>query len=121
MEGQSTLDMSDFDFRQHAEVLLDGVGDAFLLHANREVLQGRAKKGKGGQSATMVYAYPLTLARRAVVATFDLSATHLACEEGGGGLGGVAVPAEVKAKARDEENIRMFVFLWKNGPRPNRL
>ena len=77
VEGCDTLDFSDFNHSLHAGVLLDGVGDAYLLHANREVLQGRTKKCKGGQSATMVYSYPYTLARRAVVATFDLSAAHL--------------------------------------------
>ena len=77
VEGCDTLDFSDFDHRRDAGALLDGVGDAYMLHKNREILQGRAKKCKGGQSATMVYSYPYTLARRAVVATFDLSAAHL--------------------------------------------
>ena len=40
-------------------------------------MQGRAKVSKGGQSATNMYAYKYTLARRAVVATFDLSAKNL--------------------------------------------
>ena len=77
IEGSETLDFNSFDHRQHAGALLDGVGDAYLLHKNREILQGRTKACKGGQSATMVYSYPYTLARRAVVATFDLSASHL--------------------------------------------
>ena len=38
---------------------------------------GRPKPIKGGRSATMVYAYTYTLCRRAVVATFDLSAQNL--------------------------------------------
>ena len=38
---------------------------------------GRAKQAKGAQSATMMYSYKYTLARRAVIATFDLSASHL--------------------------------------------
>ena len=63
--------------RHHAGVLLDGVGDALILKKNREALQGRAKQAKGAQSATMMYSYKYTLARRAVVATFDLSATRL--------------------------------------------
>ena len=58
-------------------MLLDGVGDAFILKKNRESLQGRAKLTKGAQSATMIYSYKYTLARRAVIATFDLSAKNL--------------------------------------------
>lgn len=77
VEGNDTLDLSDFDHTSHGGILLDGVGDAYFLHRHREVLQGRAKKCKGGQSATMVYSYPYTLSRRAVTATFDLSAPHL--------------------------------------------
>ena len=45
--------------------------------AGAEALQGRAKEVKGAQSATMMYSYKYTLARRAVVATFDLSAANL--------------------------------------------
>ena len=89
-EGESTflevtvediehLDMADFDVRHHGGVLLDGVGgDALILKKNREALQGRAKQTKGAQSATMIYSYKYTLARRAVVATFDLTAKNLA-------------------------------------------
>lgn len=77
VEGNDTLDLGDFDHRKQAGVLFDGVGDAMFLKQNREVLQGRPKKCKGGQSATMMYSYPFTLCRRAVVATFDLSATNL--------------------------------------------
>ena len=51
--------------------------DAHILKKNREALQGRAKEAKGAQSATMMYSYTYTLARRAVIATFDLSANHL--------------------------------------------
>ena len=58
-------------------MLFDGVGDAMMLHRHREALQGRAKENRGGRSATMMYAYPFTLCRRAVVATMDLSATNL--------------------------------------------
>ena len=58
-------------------MLLDGVGDAMMLHRHREALQGRAKENRGGRSATMMYAYPFTLCRRAVVATMDLSAANL--------------------------------------------
>ena len=36
-----------------------------------------AKQTKGALSATMIYSYKYTLARRAVVATFDLSAKNL--------------------------------------------
>ena len=59
--------------RGHAEV-----GDALFLKKHRGDLQGRAKASKAGLSGTMIYAYPYTLARRAVVATFDLSARNLA-------------------------------------------
>ena len=44
---------------------------------NRESLQGRAKLTKGAQSATMIYSYNYTLARRAVIATLDLLARSL--------------------------------------------
>ena len=47
------------------------------LKKNRESLQGRSKLAKSAQSATMIYSYKYTLARRAVVATFDLSAKNL--------------------------------------------
>ena len=76
--GNFAMDLADFDLAKHAGVLFDGVADALFLKEHREVLQGRAKVCKGGQSATNVYAYPYTLCRRAVVVTFDLSATNLA-------------------------------------------
>ena len=71
------MDLSDFDCRFHAGVLLDGVADTRFLKQNREVLQGRPKLCKGGRSATMMYAYTYTLCRRAVVVTLDLSAQNL--------------------------------------------
>jgi len=77
VENSGALDLSDLDVRRHAGVLLDGVGDALLLKENREALQGRPKLTKGGRSATMMYAYLYTLARRAVVVTLDLSAANL--------------------------------------------
>jgi len=77
VEDDGHFDMSDFRVDQHAGVLLDGVGDTQVLHKARETLQGRPKPIKGGRSATMVYAYTYTLCRRAVVATFDLSAQNL--------------------------------------------
>ena len=52
--------------------------DALMLHSHREALQGRVKECRGGKSATMVYSYPYTLCRRAVVVTMDLSASNLA-------------------------------------------
>ena len=58
--------------------MLDGVGDAMYLLRHREALQGRAKECKEGKSATMMYSYPFTFCRRAVVATFDLSASNVA-------------------------------------------
>ena len=76
-EENTELDLSDYDLTAHAGVLLDGVGNARFLKKNREVLQGRPKVCKGGKSGTMIYAYPFTLRRRAVVATFDLSAANL--------------------------------------------
>ena len=63
----------------NAGVLLDGVGDALMLHAHRESLQGRVKEDLGGKSSTMMYAYPFTLCHRAVVVTMDLSASNLEC------------------------------------------
>ena len=78
VEGNEHLDLTGFDHRVHSGILLDGVGDALFLRAHREVLQGRPKPCKGAQSATNVYAYTYTLARRAVIATFDLSACNLA-------------------------------------------
>ena len=77
VEGDSELDLSDFRVTKHSGVLLDGVGDALTLKHNREILQGRPKLIKGGRSSTMIYAYRYTLCRRAVIATFDLSATNL--------------------------------------------
>ena len=77
VEANAALDMSSFDETQHAGILLDGVGDAQMLAGHREVLQGRAQAAKGGQSGTMMYAYPFTLARRAVVVTMDLAAANL--------------------------------------------
>ena len=77
VEGNDFLDFSDYDHRSHAGVLLDGVGDALVLKANRELLQGRPKIAKGGQSGTMIYSYPFTLCKRAVIATFDLAAQNL--------------------------------------------
>ena len=77
VEGDSSLDLSEFSLADHAGVLLDGIGDVMMLKAHREALQGCAKKCRGGKSATMMYSYALTLCRCAVVATFDLSARNL--------------------------------------------
>ena len=77
VEDDGHLDLSDLDVAKHGGVLLDGVGDVLLLKKNRETLQGRPKVLKGGRSQTMRYAYPFTLARRAVVVTMDLSAASL--------------------------------------------
>ena len=77
VEDDGNLDLSELDVETDAGVLLDGVGDAAMLTRHREALQGRAKSTTGGRSATMLYAYPFTLASRAVVATFDLSAENL--------------------------------------------
>ena len=77
VEDSEHLDMADLDVRYHGGVLLDGVGDTLILKKNRESLQGRANLTKGAQSATMIYSYKYTLARRAVVATLDLSAKNL--------------------------------------------
>lgn len=78
VEGDDVLDLGEFDHSKQGGVLFDGVGDVMFLKRNREVLQGRPKKCKGGKSATMMYSYPFTLCRRAVVVTFDLSAKNLA-------------------------------------------
>ena len=77
VEESTELDLGDYDLCCHAGVLLDGVGDVRFLKRHREMLQGRPKVCKGGKSGTMMYAYPFTLCRRAVVATFDLSAANL--------------------------------------------
>ena len=77
VEGDESLDFSEFDINLHGGILLDGVGDVQVLWKHREVLQGRPKVTRGGRSNTMVYAYPYTLARRAVVATLDLTARNL--------------------------------------------
>jgi hypothetical protein len=77
VEGDGHLDLAEFDLKTHGCVLLDGVGDVLLLKKARETLQGRPKVTKGARSATMRYAYAFTLARRAVVATLDLSADNL--------------------------------------------
>ena len=77
VENNPELDLSELDVTRHAGVLLDGVGDVALLKPHREVLQGRPKVTRGGRSTTMIYSYPFTLCRRAVIATFDLSAHNL--------------------------------------------
>ena len=77
VEDNEHLDFADFDRKVHSGVLLDGVADALILKKNREALQGRAKLCKGGQSATNMYSYAYTICKRAVVATFDLSAKNL--------------------------------------------
>ena len=77
VENDDNLDLSRFDHRKHAGVIFDGVGDALALWHHRETMQGRPKACCGGRSATMVYAYPFTFARRAVVVTMDLSARNL--------------------------------------------
>ena len=79
VQGDGNLDLSRFDVETNAGVLLDGVGDALMLHAHRESLQGRVKEDFGGKSSTMMYAYPFTLCHRAVVVTMDLSASNLEC------------------------------------------
>ena len=77
VQGDAEPSLENFDHRNHAGVLFDGVGNAQFLHTHREVLQGQPKETKGGRSATMKFAYPYTLCRQGVVATFDLSAQNL--------------------------------------------
>ena len=77
VEESTEVDLSEYNLDTHAGVLLDGIGDVRFLKRNREVLQGRPKVCRGGKSGTMMYAYPFSLCRRAVVATFDLSAANL--------------------------------------------
>ena len=79
VQGDGNLDLSRFDVETNAGVLLDGVGDALMLHAHRESLQGRVKEDFGGKSSTKMYPYPFTLCHRAVVVTMDLSASNLEC------------------------------------------
>ena len=88
-------------------MLLDGVGDALLLKENREALQGRPKVTKGGRSATMMYAYLYTLARRAVVVTLDLSAQNLGALQKEHPVAGTA-----DHWLTDERNV---IVLWLNG------
>ena len=77
VEDDSFLDLTDFDVRAHCGVLFDGIGDVKVLKDAREVLQGRPKKCKTGRSPTMRFSSIFTLCRKAVVATFDLSAANL--------------------------------------------
>ena len=77
VEDDSFLDLTDLNISRYAGVLLDGVGDALVLKRNREVLQGRPKLSKAARSPTMRFSSLYTLCRRAVVATFDLSAANL--------------------------------------------
>ena len=77
VETDDVLDLSELDVRKHGGALLDGIGDPLILKRQREVLQGRPKVTWGGRSATMRFAYPYTLCRRAVIATCDLSASGL--------------------------------------------
>jgi len=77
VEEQENFDLSDYNRREHAGVILDGVADAMILKMNRESLQGRPKVCKGARSATNVYSYKYSFTGRAVVATFDLSANNL--------------------------------------------
>ena len=77
VETDEVLDLSSYDHRRDAGVLFDGMGDTLTLLKHREVLQGRPKVCRGGRSATMVFSYPFTLARRAVVVTMDLTAKNL--------------------------------------------
>ena len=53
------------------------MGDAFFLKRHGETLQGRSKVVKEAKSATNVYSYKYSLCSRAVVVTFDLSASNL--------------------------------------------
>ena len=77
VQSDDKLDLSSYDVTKHAGVLLDGVADMKILVDNREELQGRPKVCMGGRSTTMVYSYPYTLARRAIVVTADLGARNL--------------------------------------------
>ena len=77
VEEDRNLDLSNLRVHEHAGVLLDGVADVLLLKPHHETLQGQPKVCWGGKSSTMMYAYAFTLARRAVVATMDLSARNL--------------------------------------------
>ena len=77
VEEDAHLDLSELDVREHAGALLDGVSDTLTLKKHRETLQGRPKVSKGARTATMKFSYDFTLARRAVLATMDLSAQNL--------------------------------------------
>lgn len=77
VEDDEVLDLAGLDLTSHAGVVFDGVGDVLTLKNHRETLQGRPKVCSGGKSSTMMYSYPFTLSRRAVVITMDLSAKRL--------------------------------------------
>lgn len=77
VEDSEQMDLADFNRAQHCGVLLDGVGDTLFLKRNREALQGRPKIVRGAKSATNMYSYCYSFCGRAVVATFDLSASNL--------------------------------------------
>eukprot|EP00435_Cladocopium_sp_Y103_P001727 s4552_g1.t1 len=77
VEESEQMDLAEFDRREHAGVILDGVSDAYFLKRHREALQGRPKALKSAKSATNVYAYTYSFCGRAVVATLDLSAENL--------------------------------------------
>ena len=77
VEEDAHIDLAPFRIDTHAGILLDGVADVLLLKPHRETLQGQPKVCWGGKSSTMMYAYAFTLAHRAVVVTFDLSARNL--------------------------------------------
>ena len=58
VEDDNSLDLSEFDVRLDAGVLLDGVGDALALKRRRKPLRGRLKICRGGKPTTMIYSYP---------------------------------------------------------------
>ena len=45
VEDDGNLDLSEFDVTTDVGVLLDGIGDALMLHTHQESLQGCAKSG----------------------------------------------------------------------------
>ena len=48
VEASEEMDLADFDWRRHAGVIFDGVGDAFFLKRQRDIA-GKAQGGKGSE------------------------------------------------------------------------
>ncbi len=74
VESADALDLKGFKRDSHDGIVLDNVNSWAQLLRWRALLQARNAKSKGGQSATMVYAYPQYLFGVPFVASIDLDA-----------------------------------------------